>query len=134
MSAWSPTDGTDMNVMMKGASGRAASQPVRRFKDFMRTTRKSWSTRRRVVGKSEWTQGEANPRLVVTTLDGSGGTTVIDPAEQVQGLAASPAAAGQFIAAMAGFGGRHGSGLAISPFENWRGAPAVLAGPRFQVV
>jgi hypothetical protein len=43
-------------------------QPARRFKDFMWTTRKSWSRRRRVVGKAEWTQGEPNPRFVVTTL------------------------------------------------------------------
>jgi len=48
-----------------GASGAAA----RRFKDFMWTTRKSWTCRRRVVGKAEWTQGEANPRFVVTSLD-----------------------------------------------------------------
>jgi hypothetical protein len=48
-----------------GASGA----PARRFKDFMWTTRRSWSCRRRVVGKAEWTQGEANPRFVVTSLD-----------------------------------------------------------------
>jgi hypothetical protein len=48
-----------------GASGR----PARRFKDFIWTTHKSWSCRRRVVGKAEWTQGEANPRFVVTSLD-----------------------------------------------------------------
>jgi len=34
----------------------------------MWTTRKSWSCRRRVVAKAEWTQGEANPRFVVTSL------------------------------------------------------------------
>ena len=43
--------------------------PARRFKDFLWTTRKSWSCRRRVVAKAEWTQGEANPRFVVTSLD-----------------------------------------------------------------
>ena len=32
----------------------------------MWTTRESWSCRRRVVAKAEWTQGEANPRFVVT--------------------------------------------------------------------
>jgi hypothetical protein len=48
-------------------SGRIG-KPVRRFKDFMWTTRKSWSRRRRVVAKAEWTQGEANPRFVVTSL------------------------------------------------------------------
>jgi hypothetical protein len=42
--------------------------PARRFKDFRWTTRASWSCRRRVVAKAEWTQGEANPRFVVTSL------------------------------------------------------------------
>jgi hypothetical protein len=42
--------------------------PARRFKDFLWTTRDSWSRRRRVVGKAEHTQGEANPRFVVTSL------------------------------------------------------------------
>ena len=44
-------------------------RPARRFKDFMWITRKSWSRQRRVVAKAEWTQGEANPRFVVTSLD-----------------------------------------------------------------
>jgi Transposase DDE domain group 1 len=43
-------------------------KPARRFKDFMWSTRDSWSRRRRVVAKAEWTQGEANPRFVVTSL------------------------------------------------------------------
>jgi Transposase DDE domain group 1 len=43
-------------------------EPARRFKDFMWTTRGSWSRRRRVVGKAEHTRGEANPRFVVTSL------------------------------------------------------------------
>ena len=43
-------------------------EPARRFKDFQCTTRESWSRRRRVIGKAEWTQGEANPRFVVTSL------------------------------------------------------------------
>ncbi len=42
--------------------------PARRFKDFLWTTRKSWSRRRRVIGKAEFTRGEANPRFVVTSL------------------------------------------------------------------
>src|SRR6202011_4816914 len=42
--------------------------PARRFKDFMWTTRDSWSRRRRVVGKAEHTRSEANPRFVVTSL------------------------------------------------------------------
>ena len=44
-------------------------RPARRFKDFLWTTRKSWNCRRRVVAKAEWTQGEANPRFVVTSLN-----------------------------------------------------------------
>ena len=44
-------------------------RPARRFKGFLWTTRRSWSCRRRVVAKAEWTQGEANPRFVVTSLD-----------------------------------------------------------------
>jgi len=47
---------------------KKTGQPARRFKEFMWTTQKSWSRRRRVVGKAEWTQGEANPRFIVTSL------------------------------------------------------------------
>ncbi len=35
----------------------------------MWTTRDSWSCRRRVIAKAEWTQGEANPRFLVTSLE-----------------------------------------------------------------
>ena len=42
--------------------------PARVFADFAWTTLKSWSRRRRVVAKAEWTQGGANPRFVVTSL------------------------------------------------------------------
>jgi hypothetical protein len=48
-------------------SGRTG-QPARRFKDFLWTTLDSWNCRRRVVAKAEHTQGEANPRFVVTSL------------------------------------------------------------------
>jgi hypothetical protein len=41
---------------------------ARRFKDFVWTTRDSWSRERRVVAKAEWTEGQANPRFVVTSL------------------------------------------------------------------
>ncbi|WP_202332234.1 IS1380 family transposase [Mesorhizobium sp. L-8-3] len=51
------------------AEASDSGKPARCFKDFMWTTRKSWSRQRRVVAKAEWTQGEANPRFVVTTLD-----------------------------------------------------------------
>ena len=50
------------------AESTRTGKPARRFKDFMWTTRDSWSRRRRVVAKAEWTQGEANPRFVVTSL------------------------------------------------------------------
>jgi hypothetical protein len=43
-------------------------RPARRFKDFRYATLETWSRRRRVIGKAEWTGGEANPRFVVTTL------------------------------------------------------------------
>jgi hypothetical protein len=43
--------------------------PARRFKDFLWSTRDSWSQERRVIAKAEWTQGEANPRFVLTSLD-----------------------------------------------------------------
>ncbi len=43
-------------------------RPGRRFKDFMWSTRDSWSRERRVVAKAEWTGGAANPRFVVTSL------------------------------------------------------------------
>jgi hypothetical protein len=43
-------------------------QPARRFRDFRWSTLDSWSRRRRVIGKAEWTRGEANPRFIVTSL------------------------------------------------------------------
>jgi hypothetical protein len=47
---------------------RRTGKPARRFKDFRYSTLDSWSRRRRVVGKAEWTRSEANPRFVVTSL------------------------------------------------------------------
>jgi hypothetical protein len=41
---------------------------ARRFRDFRWSTLDSWSRRRRVIGKAEWTRGEANPRFIVTSL------------------------------------------------------------------
>ena len=43
-------------------------KPARRFRDLRWSTLDSWSRRRRVVAKAEWTRGEANPRFVVTSL------------------------------------------------------------------
>ena len=48
--------------------------PARRFRDFMWSTRDSWSRRRRVLGKAEWTRGEANPRFIVTSLKATRGS------------------------------------------------------------
>ena len=50
------------------AKSQRTGKPARCFKDFRWTTRSSWSRRRRVVAKAEWTGGEANPRFVVTSL------------------------------------------------------------------
>jgi hypothetical protein len=50
------------------AQSQRTGKPARRFKDFRWTTRSSWSRRRRVVAKAEWTKDEANPRFVVTSL------------------------------------------------------------------
>jgi hypothetical protein len=83
--AWCEDNGVDYvlglarNVRLAGeiagelAQAKAASEadegrPARRFRDFAWTTRKTWGRERRVVGKAEWTHGEANPRFVVTSL------------------------------------------------------------------
>ena len=54
------------------AQAEARRRPARCFKDFMWATQKSWSRRRRVIGKAEWMPGRgdkgANPRFVVTSL------------------------------------------------------------------
>ena len=50
------------------AESELTGKPARRFKDFTWRTLKSWSRGRRVIGKAEWTRGEANPRFVVTSL------------------------------------------------------------------
>lgn len=49
-------------------ASQATGKPARVFRDFLWSTRDSWSRRRRVIGKAEWTNGEANPRFVVTSL------------------------------------------------------------------
>jgi Transposase DDE domain group 1 len=50
------------------AESRASGQPARRFKELLWTTLDSWSRKRRVVAKAEWTQGGPNPRFIVTSL------------------------------------------------------------------
>jgi hypothetical protein len=47
---------------------RRTGKPARCFKDFHWATLDSWSRRRRVIAKAEYTKGEANPRFVVTSL------------------------------------------------------------------
>ena len=82
--AWCETNGVDFlfglaknerlvaeikpELDVAAAKSRRSGRPERRFKSFMWTTRRTWSRRRRVVAKSEWTNGEANPRFVVTSL------------------------------------------------------------------
>jgi hypothetical protein len=50
------------------ARSRRTGKPTRSFKEFRYKTRRSWSRHRRVVGKAEFTNGEANPRFIVTSL------------------------------------------------------------------
>ncbi len=50
------------------AQSAATGEPARRFAGFLWTPLDSWSRRRRVVAKAEWTMGGANPRFVVTSL------------------------------------------------------------------
>ena len=60
----------EIAVELVQAEGEAArtGQPARRYRDFRWATLDSWSRRRRVIGKAEWTGGEPNPRFVVTSL------------------------------------------------------------------
>ena len=60
----------EIAVELIEAEAEAAStgKPARRYRDFRYATLDSWSRRRRVIGKAEWTQGEANPRFIVTSL------------------------------------------------------------------
>jgi hypothetical protein len=59
-------------IASEAAAAKAAHEesgrPARRFADFIYTTRKSWSRRRRVVGKAEHLAKGANPRFVVSSL------------------------------------------------------------------
>ncbi len=50
------------------SAAEASGNPARRFKEFAWSTLAGWSRERRVVAKAEWTQGEANPRFIVTSL------------------------------------------------------------------
>ena len=57
---------TEMRAARAGAE--RTGKPARRFKDFRFSTLDSWSRTRRVIGKAEWTTGEANPHFIVTSL------------------------------------------------------------------
>src|SRR5208283_1553297 len=57
-----------VELLQADAEATATGKPARRFKDFLYATLDSWSRRRRVIGKAEWTQGESNPRFIVTSL------------------------------------------------------------------
>jgi ribosomal protein L29 len=57
-----------VELLQAQAEAFATGKPGRRFKDFRYATLDSWSRRRRVIGKAEWTKGEANPRFIVTSL------------------------------------------------------------------
>ena len=58
----------EVGLAQAAEESRKTGKPARRFKDFLWTTLDSWSRRRRVIGKAEYTRGEANPRFVVTSL------------------------------------------------------------------
>jgi hypothetical protein len=57
-----------VELLQAEAEAGSTGRPARRFKDFRYATLDSWSHRRRVIGKAEWTKGEANPRFIVTSL------------------------------------------------------------------
>jgi hypothetical protein len=61
---------TKLAPEMRKAKHRSkrTSQPARVFADFDYRTRRSWTTKRRVIGQAEWTNGGANPRFIVTNI------------------------------------------------------------------
>ena len=58
----------DAELQAARREAEATGKAARRFRDFAWSTRDSWSRTRRVIGKAEWTGGDANPRFVVTSL------------------------------------------------------------------
>jgi hypothetical protein len=60
-------------LKMAQDESRTSGAPARRFKELTWSTRKSWSRTRRVIAKAEWTQSEANPRFIVTSLTAAAG-------------------------------------------------------------
>src|ERR671929_9184 len=55
-----------MRPWARPAAITASAMTARRSRRCSWTS--SWSRRRRVIGKAEWTRGEANPRFIVTSL------------------------------------------------------------------
>jgi hypothetical protein len=55
------------------AVSHATGTAARAFKDFHWTTLDSWSRKRRVVAKAEWTRSGPNPRFIVTSLSAAAG-------------------------------------------------------------
>jgi hypothetical protein len=50
------------------ATSRRTGAPARVFKELRWATLDSWSRKRRVIAKAEWTHGGPNPRFIVTSL------------------------------------------------------------------
>jgi hypothetical protein len=50
------------------ATSRRTGAPARVFKELRWTTLDSWTRKRRVIAKAEWTHGGPNPRFIVTSL------------------------------------------------------------------
>ena len=61
-------DNISVELAAARRESRHSGRPARQFADFTWQTRKSWSRERRVIAKAEWTQGEANPRFIVTSM------------------------------------------------------------------
>jgi len=49
-------------------TSRRTGAPARAFKELRWATLDSWSRKRRVIAKAEWTHGGPNPRFIVTSL------------------------------------------------------------------
>ena len=64
-------EGIAVELLEAEAEASSTGKPARRYKDVRYATLDSWSRRRRVIGKAEWTQGEANPRFIVDLAEPS---------------------------------------------------------------
>jgi hypothetical protein len=57
-----------VELLQVAAEASSTGKSAGRDKDFRYATLDSWSRRRRVMARAEWTQGEANPAFIVTSL------------------------------------------------------------------